>query len=107
MTSDHIQIKIKMPNPSHEPTAPTKTHTLIQCRWDDPVNSTSKDSIKAHLERANFEFASFNHTSHLLNITTKINDHDQTLDHLRSKTYPPAYRQTHTHTNKHSHTHIP
>merc|ERR1711954_59762 len=34
--------------PSTTPTPHQKTHTLIQCRLDDPVNSTSKDSIKAH-----------------------------------------------------------
>ena len=70
--------------PSTTPSPHQKTHTLIQCRWDDPVTSASKESIKAHLERAKLEHASFNHTSHLLNITTKINDHDQTLDYLRS-----------------------
>ena len=69
------------------PTTPSphqKSHTLIQCRWEDPVTSVSKESIKTHLEKAKFEHASYNHTSHLLNITTRINDHDQTLSHLRS-----------------------
>ena len=69
------------------PTTPTphkKTHSLIQCRWEDPVTPASKETIKTHLEKANFEYACYNHTSHLLNITTRIKDHDQTLSHLRS-----------------------
>merc|ERR1712081_137162 len=69
--------------PSTPPTPHQKTHTIIECRCDDPVTSASKEIIKAYLERAKLEHASFNHTSHLLNITTKINDHNQTLDYLR------------------------
>merc|ERR1711954_370187 len=49
-----------------------KSHALIQCRWDGPISTTSKEEIKAHREKAKMEhasFTSFNHTSHLLNIT--------------------------------------
>merc|ERR1711954_235483 len=70
--------------PSITPTPYLKTHALIQCRWDDPVYTVSKEVIKAHLEKAKMEHASFNHTSHLLNITTMTNVLDQTLEYLRS-----------------------
>ena len=66
------------------PTPYNKTHALIQCRWNDPVPLASKESIKTHLEKAEMEHASFNHTSHLLSITTKIKDLDQTSAYLRS-----------------------
>merc|ERR1711954_141711 len=46
------------------PTPYNKTHALIQCRWNDPVPLASKESIKTHLEKADMEYASFNHTSH-------------------------------------------
>ena len=70
--------------PSITPTPYQKTHALIQFRWDDPVSTASKETIKAHLEKAKMEHASFNHTSHLLNITTMFKDLDQTLEYLRS-----------------------
>ena len=70
--------------PSTTPTPHQKTHALIQCRWDDPVTTASKETIKAHLDKAKMEHASFNNTSHLLNITTMFNDLDQTLEYLRS-----------------------
>ena len=66
------------------PTPYQKSHALIQCRWDDPVSTASKESIKAHLKKAKMEHASFNHTSHLLNITTKLKDLDPTCEYLRS-----------------------
>merc|ERR1712081_66496 len=59
-----------------------KTHALIQCRWKDPVSPTSKQEILTHLKGADVEFASFNHTSHLLNITTKFHAHDGTTNHI-------------------------
>merc|ERR1711954_595787 len=70
--------------PSTTPTPLQKTHTLIQCRWDDLVTIASKETIKAHLDKAKMEHASFNSTSHLLNITTMVNDLEQTLEYLRS-----------------------
>merc|ERR1711954_27842 len=70
--------------PSITPTPYQRTHALIQWRWDDPVTTASKESIKAHLEKAKIEHASFNHTSHLLNITTMTNSLKQTLEYLRS-----------------------
>merc|ERR1712081_116810 len=66
------------------PTSYQRTHALIQCRWDDPVSTASKEAIKAHLEKAKIEHANFNHTSHLLNITTMTNVLEQTLEYLRS-----------------------
>jgi len=68
---------------SISPTKRNKTHALIQCRWKDPVSPTSKQEILTHLKDADVEFASFNHTSHLLNITTKFHDHDRTTNHIR------------------------
>ena len=73
--------------PSIIPTPYQKSHALIQCRWDGPISTTSKEEIKAHLEKAKMEYASFtsfNHTSHLLNITTMANVLEQTLEYLRS-----------------------
>ena len=70
--------------PSIIPTPYQKSHALIQCRWDGPISTTSKEAIKAHLEKAKMEHASFNHTSHLLNITTMTNVLEQTLEYLRS-----------------------
>merc|ERR1711954_258708 len=70
--------------PSTTPTPLQKTHALIQCRWDDPVTIASKETIKAHLDKAKIEYTSLNSTSHLLNITTKLNDLDQTLEYLCS-----------------------
>ena len=70
--------------PSITPTPYQKSHALIQCRWDGPISTTSKEAIKAHLEKAKMEHASFNHTSHLLNITTMANVLEQTLEYLRS-----------------------
>ena len=46
--------------------------------------TASKETIKTHLEKAEMEHASFNHTSHLLSITTKLKDLDQTREYLRS-----------------------
>merc|ERR1712081_107042 len=72
--------------PSIIPTPYQKSHAPIQCRWDGPISTTSKEAIKAHLEKAKMEYASFksfNHTSHLLNITTMANDLEQTLEYLR------------------------
>ena len=66
------------------PTPYNKTHALIQCRWNDPVPLASKETIKAHLKKADMEYASFNHTSHLLSITTKVHDLDKTSTYLRS-----------------------
>jgi len=68
---------------SISPTKRNKTHALIQCRWKDPVSPTSKQEILTHLKDADVEFASFNHTSHLLNITTKFHAHDGTANHIR------------------------
>merc|ERR1711954_540217 len=73
--------------PSITPTPYQKSHALIQCRWDGPISTTFKEAIKAHLEKAKMEYASFknfNHTSHLLNITTMANVLEQTLEYLRS-----------------------
>merc|ERR1711942_294919 len=73
--------------PSIIPTPHQKSHALIQCRWDGPISTTSKEAIKAHLEKAKMEYASFksfNHTSHLLNITTMTNVLEQTLEYLCS-----------------------
>ena len=73
--------------PSIIPTPYQKSHALIQCRWDGPISTTSKEAIKAHLEKAKMEYASFksfNHTSHLLNISTMSNVLEQTLEYLRS-----------------------
>merc|ERR1712112_157075 len=61
----------------------TKTHALIQCRWKDPLSPASQQEIKTHLKDADIEYASFNHTSHLLNITTKAHTHDRIATHLR------------------------
>merc|ERR1712112_569065 len=68
---------------SISPTKPNKTHTLIQCRWKDPVSPTTKQEILTHLKDADVEYASFNHTSHLLNITTKFHNHDKITNHIR------------------------
>ena len=65
------------------PTKRNKIHALIQCRWKDPVSPTSQQEIFTHLKGADVEFASFNHTAHLLNITTKAHAHDGTATHLR------------------------
>ena len=68
------------------PTTPPphqKTHSLIQCRWENPITPESKETIKTHLKQANFEYAFYNRTSHLFNITTRIEDSAQTLSHLR------------------------
>ena len=70
--------------PSITPTPYNKTHALIQCRWNDPVPTASKETIKTHLEKAEMEHASFNHTAHLLSVTTKLKDLDQTREYLRS-----------------------
>jgi len=69
---------------SISPTPYTKTHALIQCRWKEPVPLASQEEIKAHLKKADMEYASFNHTSHLLSITTKAHVHDKTSTYLRS-----------------------
>jgi len=68
---------------SINPTKRNKTHTLIQCRWKDPVSPATKQEILTHLKGADVEYASFNHTSHLLNITTKFHDHDKITNHIR------------------------
>ena len=68
---------------SISPTKRTKTHALIQCRWKEPVSLASQEEINAHLKDADVEFASFNHTSHLLSITTKAHVHDKTATYLR------------------------
>ena len=43
----------------------------------------TQDIIKEHLKKAKFEYAFFNRTSHVFNITTRIEDTAQTLSHLR------------------------
>merc|ERR1711954_600725 len=68
---------------SISPIQHTKTHALIQCRWKEPVPLASQEEIKAHLKDADMEYASFNHTSHLLSITTKAHIHDKTSTYLR------------------------
>ena len=68
---------------SISPTPHTKTHALIQCRWKEPVPLASQEEIKAHLKNADMEYASFNHTSHLLSNTTKAHVHDKTSTYLR------------------------
>merc|ERR1711954_395312 len=67
------------------PTPYNKTHALIRYRWNDPVPLALKETIKAHLKKADMEYASFNHTSHLLSIT-KAHNLDKTSTYLRSKT---------------------
>ena len=42
----------------------------------------TQDIIEEHLKQAKFEYAFFNRTSHLFNITTRIEDTAQTLGHL-------------------------
>ena len=69
--------------PSITPTPHTKTHTLIQCKWEDPTPQEIQDTIKHHMSAAKFEYAFFNRTGHVLNITTKVADATQTLNHLR------------------------
>ena len=68
---------------SVNPTKRNETHTLIQCRWKDPVSPATKQEILTHLKGADVEHASFNYTSHLLNITTKYHNHDKIINHIR------------------------
>ena len=68
---------------SVNPTKRKETHTLIQCRWKDPVSPATKQEILTHLKGADVEHASFNYTSHLLNITIKYHNHDKITNHIR------------------------
>ena len=69
--------------PLTTPPPHAKTHSLIQCKWENPIAPETMEIIKMHLKQAKFEYAFFNHTSHLFNITTRIEDTAQTLGHLR------------------------
>ena len=69
--------------PSTTPPPHPKTHSLIQCKWENPIAPETQDIIKEHLKQAKFEYAFFNRTLHLFNITTRIEDTAQTLSHLR------------------------
>merc|ERR1712081_145931 len=85
-----------------------KTHALIQCRWNDPVPLASKETIKAHLEKAEMEYASFNHTSHLLSITTKVHDPAKIFTTIHTQLHPatPSHTQPHTATPSHTQPHL-
>ena len=84
-------IKSFIPQPTEDTPSTTtlpypKTHTLIQCKWEYPIEPRAQNSIKEHLKHANFEYAFFNRTSHLLNITTRIEDTSQTLGNTNTAT---------------------
>merc|ERR1711954_331842 len=81
------------------PTPYNKTHTLIQCRWNELVPLALQEIIKAHLKKTDMEYASFNHTSNLLSIT-----HTHTHKHTHTNTITQTHTQTNTHSQNHTHT---
>ena len=63
--------RTNLPQTSSSTTPPK--YTLLQYRWETPLNTDAQNSIKQLASTLNTENVSFNHTNHILNITTKHN----------------------------------
>ena len=84
------QSRTNIPQASASTTLPK--YTLLQYRWDSPLNTEAQNSIKQLATTLDIENISFNHTNHLLNITTKhaqeahVSDTIATNPHMSSST---------------------
>ena len=49
----------------------TPKYTLLQYKWETPLNTAAQNNLKNLLSTLNLENSSFNPTNHVLNITIK------------------------------------
>ena len=70
-TSFMPQCRANLPQTSTSTTPPK--YTLLQYKWETPLNTEAQNSLKQLASTLNTENVSFNHTNHILNITIQHN----------------------------------